>query len=146
MEQVVWLLDCGSLLYVRYGGFYFSCSLVRILAFQVGCLRLPSTLSSSPGVFTAITSVTALSSQQLEAHNRCIDFLPGQKIAIVDNCANVHVWNKCHHFVTFRPLQDKAQIVSTIGGKRHFPVDVSDVAVSWRDDNNTVFWHTLKDV
>ena len=53
--------------------------------------------------------------------------------------------NKRHQFVSFRPLQAKEQVVSTIGGQRHFTLGIGDVAVSWRDDDSKPFRHILKD-
>ena len=107
-------------LYLGCGVFYFLCSLTRILVFQAGCLYHPTYGPSGSGIYTAITLVTALSLEQLEAHSKCMDFQPGQWTAIVENCANAHIWNRRDQFLSFRPLQSKEQVVSTIGGKTTF--------------------------
>ena len=133
------------LLYFFVGLYYFFRSLVRILIFYMGFFVVPSP-SLQHSVFHTPTSVTALTSNQLEAHSKNVDFSPGQDTAIIDNCANAHNWNKRNHYLTFREFHAKEQVVSTIGGKQHYPLGVGDVAVSWRDDNNNLFRHTLQNV
>ena len=141
-----WIVDLFYVsLYLLVGFYYFLRSITRILIFQVGFLTPPSpTLNRS--VFHAPTSVTALTSEQLEAHSKCMDFSPGQDTVIIDNCANAHIWNKRHHFTNFREFRSKEQVVSTIGGKQHFPLGIGSVKVSWRDDNDVIFRHTLQNV
>ena len=103
-----WIMEVFPFLaYVGGGLFYFLHSLTLILAFQVGFLHLPSAVGASVGASATIALVMALSSEQLEDHNKGIDFLPGQQTAIVDNCTNAHIWNKRHQFVSFRPLSAK---------------------------------------
>ena len=107
----------------------------------MGFLAVPSPLLQH-SVFYTPTSVTALTSDQLEVHSTSMDFFPGQDTAIIDNCANTHIWNKRDHLLTFREFHAKEQVMSTIGGKQHYPLCVSDVAVSWRDDNHKISFVT----
>lgn len=68
-----WIMDIFLFFaYISGGLFFFLRSLTRILAFWVGCLRLPSAMGTSVGAFTSISSVPVLSSEQLEAHNKCL--------------------------------------------------------------------------
>ena len=64
----------------------------------------------------------------------------------MDNCANTHVWNDKNHFISISPFSTGSRAVSTIGGQNHFPVGSGNVSVSWRDDDNVVFKHVLKNV
>ena len=141
-----WIVDIFFILIYSFVGiYYFLRSIARIINFQVGFLPIPSK-SLNRCVFHTPTSVTALTSEQLEAHSKSMDFSPGQDTAIIDNCANAHIWNKRDHFLTFREFRTKEQVVSTIGGKQHYPLGIGDVTVSWRDDDHALFRHTLKNV
>ena len=90
--------------------------------------------------------VSVLTADQLALHAHRSDFSPGQETAIVDNCANTHVWNDKTHFISYSPFSTGSRAVSTISGQNHFPVGSGDVSVSWRDDDNVVFNHILKNV
>ena len=46
----------------------------------------------------------------------------------------------------YRSFFPGERAVSTIGGRSHYPHGIGDVSVSWRDDNNVVFQHVLKNV
>ena len=87
MEWPIWFLDSGTLLCIPvFIGriYYFLRSIARILIFQVGFLSpLFPTLNHT--VFHAPTLVMLLTSEQLEAHSKCMDFSPGQDTVTIDN-------------------------------------------------------------
>ena len=56
------------------------------------------------------------------------------------------MWNDKSHFIHFSSFPPGARAVSTIGGKNHYPEGSGDVSVSWRDDENKIFRHVLKNV
>ena len=98
------------------------------------------------GLSTNFDTVSVLTADQLTFRAYRSDFSPGQETAIVNNCANTHVWNDKNHFISYSPFPPGSRAVSTIGGQNHFPVGSGDVSVSWRDDDNVVFKHVLKNV
>lgn len=66
--------------------------------------------------------------------------------ALIDNCANTHIWNNRSQFSNFRIIPKEEQGVSTIGGSPHFALGIGDISTSWKDDDGNVFQHTLKNV
>ena len=134
------------LLYIIVGGSFFVRSIFQILLFRFGWLNCPVKNSSSAVFHTQWDSVSTLSAEQLSLHAFRSDFSPGQQTAIVDNCANTHVWNDESHFIRYSSLSSGAWAVSTIGGKNHYPEGSGDVSVSWRNDNNMLFRHISKNV
>ena len=134
------------LVYISTGCFCFTRSLFRILSFRFGFLSCPAGKLSSAVFHSAWDSVSVLTADQLSLHAYRSDFSPGRQTVIVDNCANTHVWNNKSHFIRYSSFPSGARAVSTIGGQNHFPEGSGDVRVSWRDDNNVVFWHVLKNV
>ena len=101
---------------------------------------------SSQMAFTSVFTSYGLTSDKLDQHRDFSNFDSDTETALVDNCANTHVWNVREHFSNFRLIPTQDQGVSTIGGQPHFALGVGDVATSWKDDNGDIFHHTLKDV
>ena len=134
------------ILYLVSGTYFFSQSLFRIFASRFGWWHTPSFCQVSSAFHTNYSSVSVLTADQLSLHALCTDFSPGQQTAIVDNCANMHVWSIHSHFVKYCSFSPGERAVSTIGSRSHYPHGIGDVSVSWRDDNDVVFQHVLKDV
>ena len=66
-------------------------------------------------------------------------------IAVVDNCANRHIWNNREDFVTYKPL-DKVSQVATIGGANHYPVGIGLVRIQVPDDAGMTSSIVMNDV
>ena len=96
--------------------------------------------------FTSVFTSYGLTSEKLDQHREFSNFDSDTETALVDNCANTHVWNVREHFSNFRIIPTQNQGVSTIGGQPHFALGLGDVTTSWKDDNGGIFHHTLKDV
>ena len=82
----------------------------------------------------------------LNEYKAFASFDSNSETALVDNCANTHIWNVRSQFKIFREISKSRQGVSTIGGQPHFAQGIGDVSTSWRDDNGEIFLHTLKNV
>ena len=70
-------------------------------------------------------------------------------LCVVDNCANVHIWNCFQDFVagTYIKFNQAASTgVSAVNGKSNKPAGIGDVALSWTDDDGKVYNIVLKNV
>ena len=94
----------------------------------------------------AFYTVHALTSTKLDDYVAFLSFDSNAETALIDNCANTHIWNRRHQFSDFREINKAQRGVSTIGGKPHFAEGIGDVKTSWRDDNGKIFYHMLKGV
>ena len=100
---------------------------------------------SKPSKVFAFTTVHVLKSTNLSEYKAFSSFDSNANTALVDNCANTHIWNCREQFTNFRNIPKTSQGVSTIGGQPHIAQGIGDVPTSWRDDDGKVFHHTLKD-
>lgn len=94
----------------------------------------------------AFTIIHALKSVDVNEYKAFSSFDSNSTTALVDNCANIHVWNEQSQFKKIRPIPKNSQGVSTISGQPHIAEGIGDVPTSWRDDEGKICYHTLKDV
>ena len=76
-------------------------------------------------------------------------FDPETEHCVVDNCANVHIWNEYSSFIpsSYMKLNSACSTaVSAVNGQSNLPTGCGDVPVEWTDDNGKVFKITLKNV
>ena len=124
-------------------------SVIKIITLRIGIVRYyhdsmasPSTLSqTSARVFTSVSVLTA---EALAQHKAFASFDSDTKTALIDNCANTHIWTNREDFSNFQPISKAG--VSTIGGTPHYALGTGDVITSWKDDNGEIFHHTLTGV
>ena len=125
-------------------------SLFKIIGLKFGLISYPkpSTESTTPPDFLdmAFTTVHVLTASELARHVAFSTFDADTQTALVDNCANTHIWNNCKQFKTFTLIPASKRGVSTIGGTPHHALGMGDVSVTWKDDNGQIFYHTLKNV
>ena len=127
-------------------------SMTNILGIKLGIIWIQDETSKDskdnvlPNACFAFTVVHALRSVDLNEYKAFASFDSNSETALVDNCANTHIWNVHLQFENFREIPKSRQGVSTIGGQPHFAQGIGDVPTSWKDDNGDIFWHTLKDV
>ena len=70
-------------------------------------------------------------------------------VCVVDNCANVHIWNNRSDFIpkTYIKFDESASTsVSAVNGASNTPAGCGDVAVSFTDDKGVVCDIILKNV
>ena len=127
--------------------FWFTISIIKIIGLKIGIITFSNFSESEPNDRPlAFTIIHALKSVDLNEYKAFSSFDSNSATALVDNCANVHVWNERSQFKNFRPIPKNSQGVSTIGGQPHVAESIGDVPTSWRDDEGKIFHHTLKDV
>ena len=123
-------------------------SIIKIFGLKIGIITFSDFSSekiSSDKNF-AFTTVHVLKSVDLNKYKAFSSFDSNSATALVDNCANIHIWNERSQFDNFRTIPKNSQGVSTIGGQPHIAEGIGDVTTSWCDDKGEVFRHTLKDV
>ena len=142
LSLVVLCFVCISCFWVLVNSF------IMIFVTKLGLIYVPEDKKSdtNPEAPFVFTTVHVLTSQDLENRKAFSSFDSNAETALVDNCANTHIWNNRRNFITFRSLDTSKQGVSTIGGQPHFAEGVGDVKTSWKDDDGKVFQHTLKNV
>ena len=67
----------------------------------------------------------------------------------MDNCANVHIWNRRSDFIPETYVKFNQEIstaVSAVNGSSNKPAGCGDVPVSWTDDNGKEYKVILKNV
>ena len=75
-------------------------------------------------------------------HSAYVTFDPDTQHCVVDNCANVHIWNDFSAFIpaSYMKINEAASTsVSAVNGDSNSPAGCGDVPVSWKDDNGKEF-------
>ena len=70
-------------------------------------------------------------------------------LCVVDNCANVHIWNNRSDFISGSYIKFNTAAstsVYTVNGESNKPDGCEDVPVSWKDDYGRMYSITLKNV
>ena len=91
--------------------------------------------------------LTALQNQADDAVY--VSFDDNTKICVVDNCANVHIWNEIKDFLpgSYIKFNEAASTaVSAVNGSSNVPAGCGDVSVSWNDDSGKEYSIILKNV
>ena len=75
-----------------------------------------------------------------------VTFDPEGTSVILDNAANVHIWNNKGDFVDYIPAASNSKGVSTIGDIPAQADGVGNVPLSWTDDEGKIYSIVLKNV
>ena len=78
-----------------------------------------------------------------------VTFDPDTQHCVVDNCANVHIWNDFSAFIpsSYMKINEASSTaVSAVNGDSNLPAGCGDVPVSWKDDNGKEYHIVLKNV
>ena len=81
--------------------------------------------------------------------NAYVSFDPDTEQCVVDNCANVHIWNDFSAFIPESYIkfnQAASTAVSAVNGESNVPAGCGDVPVQWTDDDGILYEITLKNV
>ena len=68
---------------------------------------------------------------------------------VVDNCANVHIWNNKNDYVQGSYIEfdeDKSTGVSAVNGSTNKPAGIGNVQISWKDDRGDLYEIELRNV
>lgn len=132
--------------------FFFINSTIKIFCLRIGIITFTtgrsdgSTGLSDSQVPSVFTTVHVLKSVNLNEYKAFTSFDSNSQTALVDNCANTHIWNERPQFKKFREIPKTSHGVSTIGGQPNVALGIGDIPTSWRDDDGKTFYHTLKNV
>ena len=85
-----------------------------------------------------------LSAEEVDYLDNNITFDTDGTACIVDNSANIHIWNNREDFTTFRSLSSFK--VATIGGANHHCSAIGNRSLKWTDVNNQLHNYIIKDV
>ena len=82
-------------------------------------------------------------------HGAYVSFDSDTTHCVVDNCANVHIWNNINDFVQGSYIefdQDKSTGVSAVNGSTNKPAGIGNVRISWHDDKGKKYEIELRNV
>ena len=146
---VFFLLICVSIMTILY-------SILTIFLVRTGLIIIHNSsqtnitettfLDKPDPKYAVFTSISVLTAESLANHQAFASFDSNIQTALVDNCANTHIWTERSQFINFRNIPKTQQGVSTIGGTPHLALGIGDVPLTWKDDDGLVFSHTLRDV
>ena len=69
------------------------------------------------------------------------------EVYVVDNCANVHIWNDFEGFIpdSYMKINSEASAsVSAVNGDNNLPAGCGDVPLEWTDDEGKKYKIILK--
>ena len=81
--------------------------------------------------------------------NAYVSFDPDTEQCVVDNSANVHIWNDFSAFIPESYIkfnQAASTAVSAVNGESNVPAGCGDVPVQWTDDDDKIYEIALKNV
>ena len=107
-------------------------SIIKIFGLRIGIVTFSDFSSEKPSSDKkfAFTTVHVLKSVDLNEYKAVSSFDSNSTTALVDNCANIHIWNERSQFNNFRTIPKNSQGVSTIGGQPHIAEGIGDVTTS----------------
>ena len=76
-----------------------------------------------------------------------VSFDYNSTVCVVENCANIHIWNDLSDFVPDSYIKlgnNESTKISAINGKSNSPIGIGDVNLTWKDDSGKEFEITLK--
>lgn len=96
---------------------------------------------------SVFTTAAVYSSDQLDSLRPKLDFSSSAVNVIVDNAANIHIWNNQSDFLegTLKPYENKNQVM-TVGSDALLPSGIGDVKVTWMDDEGIPYEIILRKV
>lgn len=145
---------------VQPGPYFFDCidvsqyDIPQIPAEATNLICLPcqgdqEDLASTPIKLPEYQSTFLAAFQHNENKGVYTTFDPDTEYCVVDNCANVHIWNDFSAFIPSSYLKFNAAVstsVSAVNGDSNLPAGCGDVPVAWKDDNGKEYDIVLKNV